>query len=236
MRKVVVTGMGCVSGLGPDIASTWQTLVAGAGAIKPIKIFAEGQDELFFEGVGASVPADAGAPLRGHFDEKQLSGIDPFSTFAAVATLEALQEAGLWGDKARLARAAIVYGSASGGNLALETGYRRLFYSRLPNVHPMTIPRFMNSAAISHLSMLFGVRGHTLAISSACASSAHAIGEAMHAIRAGRASVAITGGSDASLTFGSLRAGRLCRPWRPMPAGPFRWTAKAWCSAKVRQP
>ena len=85
----------------------------------------------------------------------------------------------------------------------------------------MTIPRFMNSAAISHLSMLFGVRGHTLAISSACASSAHAIGEAMHAIRAGRASVAITGGSDASLTFGSLQGWKALQAMAPDACRPF---------------
>jgi nodulation protein E len=213
--------MGCVSSLGVDKASTWQALIAGASGIRPILKFAEGQDELSFEGVGASVPEGAEASLHENFDEKQLSGVDPFSTFAAIATMEALKQAGLWGDQPRLSQAAIVYGSASGGNLAIEAGYRRMFYSRLPNVHPMTIPRFMNSAAISHLSMLFGVRGHSLAISSACASSAHAIGEAMHLIRAGRASVAITGGSDASLTFGSLQGWKALQAMAPDTCRPF---------------
>ena len=96
--------MGCVSGLGADKASTWQALIAGTSGIRTIKKFAEGQDELCFEGVGAAVPAGAEAGLRGHFDEKQLSGVDPFSSLAAIATLEALQQAGLWGDKPRLSR------------------------------------------------------------------------------------------------------------------------------------
>jgi nodulation protein E len=85
----------------------------------------------------------------------------------------------------------------------------------------MSIPRYMNSANVSYLSMMFGVRGHCLAVSSACASSAHAISEAMHLIRSGRASVVITGGSDASLTYSSLRgwaalqamATDTCRPF-----------------------
>src|SRR6185312_4616281 len=82
-------------------------------------------------------------------------------------------------------------------------------------------PRMMGSAAASHLSMLFGIRGHCIAVSSACASSAHAISEAMHLIRSGRADVVVTGGSDASLTYGSLHAWRdiqamstdACRPF-----------------------
>jgi nodulation protein E len=226
VKKVVVTGMGCVSGLGADKASTWQALIAGASGIRPILKFAEGQDELSFEGVGALAPADAAASLRDHYDEKQLSGVDPFSTFAAIATLEALKDAGLWGDKPRLAQAAIVYGSASGGNMAIEAGYRRIFHARLPNVHPMTIPRFMNSAAVSHLSMLFGVRGHSLAISSACASSAHALGEAMHLIRSGRTSIAIAGGSDASLTFGSLHGWKALQAMAPDACRPFSMDRK----------
>src|SRR5689334_7339913 len=121
--------MGCVSGLGADCASTWQTLAAGVGGIRPIRKFAEGQAELSFEGLGASVPAEAIKNLAVHFDERQLSAVDPFSTFAAAATLEAIKDAGLWGNKARLTDAAIVYGSASGGNSSIEAAYQRMFFA-----------------------------------------------------------------------------------------------------------
>ncbi len=218
--KVVVTGMGCVSGLGAGVTPTWDNLVAGTTAIRPITQFAEGQQDLKFEGVAAPAAPEALTVLAAHFDEKRL-GADPFSNFAAAATFEALQDAGLLRDQARLSDAAIVYGSASGGNAALEAGYRRLFYSRLPNVHPMSIPRYMNSAAASHISMLFGIHGHCLAVSSACASSAHAIGEAMHLIRAGRASTVVTGGSDASLTFGSLLGWNALQVLAPDTCRPF---------------
>jgi nodulation protein E len=213
--------MGCVSALGSDAASTWEAVIAGRGGIRAIKKYAEGQQELAFEGIGAPVSTVALLPLRGRFSEKQLSGVDPFSAFGAAATLEALTDAGLLEDKTSLSEAAIVYGSASGGLSSIEAGYTRMFYERLPNVHPMTIPRYMNSAAVSHISILFGIRGHALAVSSACSSSAHAIGEAMHVVRSGRAVIAIAGGSDASLTFGSLQGWKAlqamaldaCRPF-----------------------
>ena len=213
--------MGCVSALGADAPSAFRAVMAGQGGIRPIRKYAEGQQELVFEGIGAPAPADALTPLRGRFSEKQLSGVDPFSAFGAAATLEALTDSGLVEDKASLAEAAIVYGSASGGMASIEAGYTRMFFERLPNVHPMTIPRYMSSAAVSHISMLFGIRGHALAVSSACSSSAHAIGEAMHMIRAGRAAIAITGGSDANLTFGSLHGWKALQAMAPDACRPF---------------
>lgn len=206
MNKAVVTGMGCVSGLGSDVPSTWQSLIAGKSAIVQKTIAVEGLDEHQFAGAVAPSASDALTKLEGKFSEKQISSVDLFSNLAAAATLEALTDAGLLDDTDRLEQAAIIYGSASGGNITIEAAYERVFLNRLPNVHPMSIPRYMNSANVSYLSMIFGIRGHCIAVSSACATSAHAIGEAMHLIRSGRASVVITGGSDASLTFGSLRA------------------------------
>ena len=221
MKKAVVTGMGCVSGLGADVASTWRRLLAGNCAIIQKKVAVKGLDEHQIDGPMAPCVPDALTKLEGRFTEKQIASVDLFSNFGASATFEALTDAGLINDSERLEKAAIIYGSASGGNITMEAAYERIFLNRLPNVHPMTIPRYMNSANVSHLSMIFGVRGHCLAVSSACATSAHAISEAMHLIRAGRASVVITGGSDASLTFGSLRgwtalqamATETCRPF-----------------------
>ena len=220
MRKVVVTGMGCVSGLGANKTTTWDNLVAGQSAIRAVTVHPEGERELSFSGAAAPAVTDALYDLATRYEDKQLN-VDLFSNFAAAATLEALQDAGIWGDETKLSDAAIIYGSASGGNAAMEAGYLRLFFSRLHNVHPMTIPRLMTSAAASHLSMLFGIRGHCLAISSACASSAHAIGEAMHFIRSGRSSIVITGGSDASLTFGSLQGWRALQAMAPDMCRPF---------------
>ena len=221
MKKVVVTGMGCVSGLGKDLATSWRALVEGTTAIRPIKKVPEGESDLSMDCVGAPIAAGALERLTKTFEEKRLSAVDPFSNFAAAATLEALEDAGLHGNAAVLDRAAILYGGAAGGNASVEAGYLRMFYARLPNIHPMTIPRYMNSAAVSHLSMLFGIRGHSITISSACASSAHAIAEAVYYIRAGRGPVVVTGGSDASLTYGSLQGWKALQAMAPDMCRPF---------------
>jgi len=212
--------MGCVSGLGGNLEKAWLALREGRTGIRSVDVPVEGDDSRVFSTVAAKVEDSAFSKLNGKFTRRHLVGVDRFSNLAAVATLEALEQAGLVESDA-LFGAAIVYGSSSGGNAAIEAGYRRLFSAGLTSVHPMTIPRMMSSAAASHLSMLFGIRGHCMAVSSACASSAHAISEAMHLIRSGRADVVITGGSDASLTYGSLHCWRdiqamsldACRPF-----------------------
>src|SRR5258706_2773479 len=212
--------MGCVSGLGANKTTTWDSLAAGKGAIRAIFVSPEVERDLRFGGAAAPVFTDALHNLAAQYEGKQLN-VDVFSNFAAAATLGAFEDAGIWRDEPQLSDAAIIYGSASGGNAAMEAGYLRLFFSRLANVHPMTIPRLMASAGASHLSMLFGIRGHCLAISSACASSAHAIGEAMHFIRSGRSRIVITGGSDASLTFGSLQGWKALQAMAPDMCRPF---------------
>src|SRR5258706_3848219 len=212
--------MGCVSGLGANKTTTWDSLAAGRSAIRAIFVSPEVERDLRFGGAAAPVFTDALHNLAAQYEGKQLN-VDFFSNFAAAATLGAFEDAGIGSDEPQLSDAAIIYGSASGGNAAMEAGYLRLFFSRLSNVHPMTIPRLMASAGASHLSMLFGIRGHCLAISSACASSAHAIGEAMHFIRSGRSRIVITGGSDASLTFGSLQGWKALQAMAPDMCRPF---------------
>jgi nodulation protein E len=103
----------------------------------------------------------------------------------------------------------------------MEEGYVRILLKGQSSVHPLTIPKTMSSAAVSQLSMIFGIKGVAFAISSACSSSAHAIAEASYMIRAGRTKVALAGGCDASLHFGSwyswlalqAMANDACRPF-----------------------
>src|SRR6185312_8593647 len=118
-------------------------------------------------------------------------------------------------------RTVILYGVGSGGNTTIEEAYYRTFDKKASMVHPLTIPKYMASAAPSQLSMLFGVKGLVYTIASACASSAHSIAEAMHMIRAGRADVAIAGGAEATITYGGwlgwkavkAMTGTACRPF-----------------------
>jgi nodulation protein E len=201
--RVAVTGLGCVSGLGQGVAASWARLAIGEGGVRPLTRRFRDDERFTVEGPAAAIEALDGAAVEAHAGRRVLSQMDPVAAFAAVASHEALADAGLLDQPALLADAAIVYGSASGGNQTIEEAYGRVFLKLAPNIHPLTIPKYMGSASVSQLSMLFGIKGLAFATSSACASSAHAIGEAMHMIRAGRARIVLAGGSDASISYGS---------------------------------
>lgn len=204
MRKVVVTGMGCISALGSSVAETWANINDPRHGIGSASFSVSGGDVIPFVLPAGRVSVNPVNLLTSRFPRKVLASVDPFAQFGAVATVEALDDAGLAIGDPRLVGATILYGSASGGNAAVEAGYQRIFGSKLTAVHPLTVPRTMNSSGASHLSVLFGVQGLCLAISSACASSAHAVVEGMHMIRAGRADIVVAGGGDATLTYGGL--------------------------------
>ena len=220
-RRVVVTGLGSLSGLGQGVEATWSRLARGEGAIAHITRSFGDHPALKFEGPAAEVGAIDLTRLQARLGARALSNLDPLSVFAAVAAYEALEDAGLIDHPALETRTAILFGAGSGGNATFEEGFSRIYDRKTGSVHPLTIPKSMISAPAAQLSMLFGVRGLTFALSSACSSSAHAVGEAMHMIRAGRCDVALVGGGEAALTLGSwlgwsaLRtmAGDTCRPF-----------------------
>ena len=219
--RVVVTGLGCVSGLGQGVDATWAKLARGEGAIAPVSRSYGDHAALSFHGPAAAVAPLELSHLEAQLGARALANLDPLSTFAATAAYEALEHAGLLGHASLATRTAILFGAGSGGNATFEEGFSRIYDRKLGSVHPLTIPKSMVSAPAAQLSMLFGVRGLTFSLSSACASSAHAIGEGMHMIRAGRCDVALVGGGEACLTLGSwlgwaaLRAmaSDTCRPF-----------------------
>lgn len=213
-RQVVITGMGCVSGLGIGVDDAWQRLAAGQGAIAPM---ARGG----MEGCAAAIPDAATLVPPAHDDIRRLGKLDPLSLYALLAAEEAIGQAGISGHPALDHRTAVIVGCGSGGNASFETAYERLFGKGQTKVHPQTIPSSMIAAPSAHIAMLRGIHGPVFTISSACASSAHALGEAMHMIRAGRVDVAIAGGAEACLTRGSwtgwqslgVLAPDTCRPF-----------------------
>jgi nodulation protein E len=219
MKRVVITGMGSISGLGQGVEPSWATAIAGEIGVRHLKRVY--QDAYEYEGPAANVQAvDTGA-IEERFGQKALAHLDPMSTFASVATFEALQQAGLIGHAVLEDGAVVIYGVGSGGMQTIEDNYHRLFDKKATSVHPLSIPKFMSSAASSQISLLFGIKGLAYNIASACASSAHAVAEGMHMIRAGRAEVAVVGGAEAVITYGSwlgwkaVRAmsGTACRPF-----------------------
>lgn len=201
MRRIVITGQGAVTPLGPDAAATWQALMAGHCAIAPLQSVPR-------EGLRVGNVAEVRDfdPLQ-HFDEKRLILLDRVSQFALVAAREAVAQAGLEFRASGLgARAGCIIGTGAGGELTRDETSRRLYAEGNPRLHPLTIVRAMYNAPASQISMEFGLTGPAFAVSSACASSNHALAQALGAIRAGQADIMLAGGTEASLSLIALRA------------------------------
>lgn len=219
MTRVVITGMGSVSGLGQGVETTWRNAVAGVSGVRPLsRSFGEGYS---YQGPAAYVEAIDTSAIETRFGPKALAHLDPMSVFASVATYEALEQAGLFGHPALLDRTVVLYGIGSGGMQTIEDAYLRVFDKKALSIHPLTIPKFMGSSASSQISLLFGIRGIAYNIASACASSAHTIAEGMYMIRAGRADVAVVGGGEATITYGAWLGWKAVRAMSPTACRPF---------------
>jgi nodulation protein E len=205
MTRVVVTGMGCISALGCDLPANWASLRDGRTGITFERVGAEDASLDIACPVaafgGEQIPAPVNLP-----DARVFRQLDRSCKFAITSAAEAIADARLPGEVLCNADTAIVFGSSTGGLTSLEASYYRIYAQRAGRVHPMTIPRFMPSGAASAISLSFGISGPAWCVSSACASSSHAIAEATYMIRSGRTRVAITGGAESSITYGHLLA------------------------------
>jgi nodulation protein E len=215
MNRVAITGLGCISALGHSVADTWDSLVAGRTGIATITLV---PPENLIVRVAAEVKGFD--PAR-HFDEKQNPMLDRFSQFAVVAAREAVKDAGLdlKGERAR--QTGIVMGVGLGGMTTMDEGFHRLYARNTPRSHPFTIPRLMPSAATSQVSMDLGITGPAFSTTSACASSNHALGEAYWMVRSGRVQQALAGGSEACISYGSMRCWEALRVLAPDACRPF---------------
>ncbi len=212
MRRVAITGLGAISAMGVGVPALWDGLTAGRNGARRITLF--DPSSLTEAGsVAAEVPNFD--PLR-HFPAKKLDLLDRFSQFALVAAAEALGDSGLQLTDAQRERAGVAIGTGMGGAATQDEGYLSVYGRGAQRVHPFTIPRLMYNAATSQLSMELGLRGPSLAFSTACASASHAIGEAAEMIRAGRADVMLAGGTDAPVVYGVLKAWEAMRVLAPV--------------------
>ncbi len=197
-RQVVITGLGSISALGHNVSDFWNAVKDGRSGIRPLQNIST---DLLTTSIGAEVsnfiPED-------HIPPKNLSLFDRFSQFAFVATNEAIQDASL--DQSQLRSAAVVLGTSCGAEKTYEDTYRRLYVEGKSRAHPLTVPKAMHSAGVSQISMHHGIVGPVFTVSSACASSAHAIVQSALMIRSGLVDVAITGGTEAPFSFGLLKA------------------------------
>jgi nodulation protein E len=215
MHRVAVTGFGMISPLGKTVAENAAALRAGQSAIGPITIIPS-------DGLITKIAAEVRDFIPGsHFSDKQLPLLDRCSQFALLAARQAVTQSGLnfRGDLGQ--RTATIIGAGVGGMNTLEEGYRRLYGEGAKRTHPFTIPKLMISAAMSHITMEHGITGPSFTVASACASANHAIGVAFHMVRSGAVDAAVTGGTEAALTYATIKAWEALRVMAPETCRPF---------------
>ncbi|TPE51451.1 beta-ketoacyl-[acyl-carrier-protein] synthase family protein [Amaricoccus solimangrovi] len=200
MRRVVITGQGAFCALGASAGETGAAMREGRCGI----------GELDFADV-ERLSIRIGAQIRGydpeaHFPKQALTLYDPFTQYALIAAREALAGSGLEITEELGEEAGVVLGTAGGGLQTQDENYRDVFERGKNRVHPFVVPRLMMNAAASHVSMAHGLRGPAFSVATACASSNHAMGQALGLIRSGQARVVLTGGSDSMLCFGGIKA------------------------------
>ncbi len=200
MRRVVVTGIGVVSALGNNAEDFWAGVSAGRSAIGPITKV--DTTDLRFKN-GAEV---RGFDAARHFDDKSLLWLDPFSHFGIVAAREAVADSRIEFTDELRERSGVITGSCLGGKETEDNLFSDLYGEKKSRFPPTVIPRVMSNAVASQVSMEHGLTGATFTISTACSSANHAIGQAFWLVRQGTLDAAITGGSEAPLTLGHLKA------------------------------
>ena len=207
-RRVVVTGMGTITPLGNDTRSTWEALLAGLGGCGPITRFEATED--YATRIACEVK---GFDPASFLDPKEARRYDRFAQFALWAADEAMKDAGLDGPgDLPPERFGVLFGSGIGGIATFEEQCRILIARGPKRVSPFFVPMFIPDIAAGLISIRYGVQGPNYATVSACASSAHAIGDAMRFIERGDAEVMITGGTEAVITplaiagFASMKA------------------------------
>jgi nodulation protein E len=213
--RVVVTGLGVISALGHNRSDFWTALSEGRSGIAPLT--SVDRALLRFQNGAEIRDYD---PTR-HFNEKEIGLLDRFAQYGVVAAREAISDAAIeWTDALR-ERAAIVTGSCAGGQTTEDDGFVNLYRKNIPRVNPLTIPRTMENAAASRISLESGIVGPTYTVSTACSSSNHAIGQAFWMVRSGAARMAIAGGSEAVFSLGFLKAWEAMRVVSPDTCRPF---------------
>ncbi|ADV81248.1 beta-ketoacyl-[acyl-carrier-protein] synthase family protein [Terriglobus saanensis] len=198
MNRVVVTGLGCVTAIGQDVATFRENLFAGRDGFREIPDVAAG--DLRFQRAALIEGFDAASLLT----SAQILLSERSSQFALVAAQQAIAQAEILQAVAP-EEMAIVFGCSAGGRTAEEPATAKL-YTTGGRVHPLSVPRFMGSAGTSLVSIQHGITGPAYTITTACASATHAIGQAFHMVRSGMVKAAMTGGHEAPLTYGFYKA------------------------------
>ncbi len=192
-RPVVITGMGCITPLGNDIVSTWDAICSGRSGVGPITLFDASDLETRF---AAEVK---GFDPVAHFGRKDARRMDRYAQFAMVAALQAVAAARLQITDANRDDIGAYIGTGIGGIATLIEGVETLRTGGARRVSPFLVPLMLPDSGGAQVAIHLGIRGPNLAVVSACATGANAIGEAAEVIRRGAAEVMLAGGAEAGI-------------------------------------
>jgi len=200
MKRVVITGAGTVNALGLDVTSTLEAMREGRCGIGPLEF--RDVDRLAIKIGGQIKNWDA----EHRFNRQQMALYDRFTQFTLVAAKQAITQSGLEFVGELAVRSGVVLGTSGGGLTTQDENYRMVYEEGKNRVHPFVVPKLMNNAACSHVSMEWNLKGPSFTVATACASSNHAMGQAFNMIRSGMATTMVTGGSESMLCFGGVKA------------------------------
>ena len=241
LRRVVVTGLGMVTSMGLDVPTVWKGLLAGQSGVKQISRLSDNLEELREQyKMPDDFPLVAGEIT--HFDLKeilqarkgnvtkedlkQIKYTDRFTQFALAASLEAIQDSGLDLEAENPERAGVIIASGMGGVSSWEDGVRKLMAEGVRRVSPFLVPKMIPNLAAGNVSISFKAKGPNIALSTACAAGAHAVGMAYRSIQLGEAELMAAGGSEAAITLltmsGFYRMGALAMGYNDRPQAASR--------------
>jgi len=198
-RRVAVTGLGIISPCGNNIDEFSFNIMAGKSGVRRIS---SAYSSLLSVKIAAEVDFN---PLD-YFIKKQVASMDRVNQFALAAASQAWKDSELSLDAKEKERAGVYIGCGMGGGNTIEDLYDQLFKHNADRVKSLTVLMIMNNASAAHISIEYGLSGPCLTLSTACASSANAIGEAFRQVRDGYVDVMLTGGVEAFLTYGGFRS------------------------------
>lgn len=204
-RRVVITGLGCVTALAESVDGLFTALCEGRSGISIVESFDASQFLVHFGGEIKNFD------VTKYIDKREAKRMDRFSEFAMAGAIQAVRDSGLDFSREDPYRMGVIVGTGIGGIKEIEEQHIRLLRKGPKKVSPFCVPRLMANAGSGNIAIQFGLRGPSFSVSSACASGNHTIGEAFWNIASDRSDVVITGGSEAALTpigLGSFCAAR----------------------------
>jgi 3-oxoacyl-[acyl-carrier-protein] synthase II len=193
-RRVVITGLGCVTSLAESPETLFEALCQSRSGISTIESFDTTEYPVKFGGEAK------GFDIEKYTGAREAKRMDRFTQMALASAIQAVNDSGLDFEKENKHRVGVIVGTGIGGIKEIEEQHVRLLEKSPRKVSPFCVPKLMGNAACGSISIEYGLKGPNFCVVTACASASHAIGEAFWNILSGRSDICITGGSEAALT------------------------------------